>query len=597
MKKEKIGIKYGSTFIKLFGVMAFVLWVSTVQVKAETVYNSDAALQYAAEHWADKDDTLCAEFVSDCIQAGGFDEAYSKSCNTLHSQLVNSDSINEYVYDYHGYIDTDICDVLTPGDVILYRCSDCRDGLPFIHAVLYAGPTYNGYARCYAHNNPSNASSSYQYSTRCYACGGSVDEIYVEHFVNGSSGPDGSVDVVESMEPGTIRVAGWAFDPDTDSPCEIHVYVGGPADDPKAEGHSGFYADNVERPDVNSTYDLSGNHGYDFTFETDKTGELEVYVYAIDDKSSDNNAFIDSGVVYVEERKESGYEDSPEQYDKPLEIDFEGIEDYLEIENGQEFDLMFKFAGDGIYTIGYDNSNSSIVSPIEWLNTDYSRGTSGIRIRACEPGETSFTIYLYNDKYDAIFSRSLDICVTQNNEYESNPDSSNSPIGSVDIVESDRPGVIRVAGWAFDPDTNSPCEIHVYVGGPADDPKAEGHSGFYANSVERPDVNSIYDLSGNHGYDFTFETDKTGELEVYVYAIDDKSSDLNAYIDSGVAFVSERDEVIYEDNKDENYDVELTSANKAADSSNGLSGYAKRWFKTIKNEWNEKITKWIPVKF
>lgn len=42
-----------------------------------------------------------------------------------------------------------------------------------------------------------------------------------------------------------------------------------------------------------------------------------------------------------------------------------------------------------------------------------------------------------------------------------------SPYGAVDEVSRPSPNEVKVAGWAFDPDTTAPIDIHAYVGGPA----------------------------------------------------------------------------------------------------------------------------------
>ncbi len=98
----------------------------------------------------------------------------------------------------------------------------------------------------------------------------------------GADDPVGSYDLATSPRSRTIRIAGWAFDPDAKtSPVTIHAYVGGEAGQAGAEGHN-LGAAGGYRPDVGSAYPGVGdNHGFDFTFETSKVGSLPVCVYAI----------------------------------------------------------------------------------------------------------------------------------------------------------------------------------------------------------------------------------------------------------------------------------------------------------------------------
>ena len=43
-----------------------------------------------------------------------------------------------------------------------------------------------------------------------------------------------------------------------------------------------------------------------------------------------------------------------------------------------------------------------------------------------------------------------------------------SPLGNFDLTSSPQPGMVRVAGWAFDPNLPAQAiDVHVYVGGPA----------------------------------------------------------------------------------------------------------------------------------
>ena len=94
--------------------------------------------------------------------------------------------------------------------------------------------------------------------------------------------PIGSYDAASSLNPGAIRIGGWAFDPNAKtSAVTIHAYVGGPAGSAGAEGHD-LGSDNNYRPDVGRTYPGVGDHhGFDFTFTTGKVGTMPVCVYAI----------------------------------------------------------------------------------------------------------------------------------------------------------------------------------------------------------------------------------------------------------------------------------------------------------------------------
>ena len=100
------------------------------------------------------------------------------------------------------------------------------------------------------------------------------------------------------------------------------------------------------------------------------------------------------------------------------------------------------------------------------------------------------------------------------------PGTQDDPLGAYDSVASPGAGQVAVRGWSFDPNANtSPVTIHVYVGGQAGQPGAEGHNVGLA-SAYRPDVARVFPGVGDyHGFDVTLETSKVGQVPVCVYAI------------------------------------------------------------------------------
>ena len=88
----------------------------------------------------------------------------------------------------------------------------------------------------------------------------------------------------------TITIRGWAFDPDTPSASiGVHIYIGGSAGDSNAEVH--IFTANTSRPDVNSAYGISGDHGFEITIPTLKSGTQAVHIYAINSESGNNPEF------------------------------------------------------------------------------------------------------------------------------------------------------------------------------------------------------------------------------------------------------------------------------------------------------------------
>ncbi len=118
--------------------------------------------------------------------------------------------------------------------------------------------------------------------------------IYLPNTSDSSHNPKFAVDVLEGKS-GSIRVAGWAFDPDDASAkIEIHMYVGGPAGSGRCYG---LGAANQKRADVGQAFGCGDDHGYDVTIRVDETGRQDVYLYALNVGAGSNTG---SGLKSVE---------------------------------------------------------------------------------------------------------------------------------------------------------------------------------------------------------------------------------------------------------------------------------------------------------
>lgn len=82
--KKKVTL-YALVFCLVVNMNIF-LFSSNVQAAGK--YSSSSALSYASGHWNDGVG-LCAEFVSNCLKAGGC-SAYSASASALFRQLQSS---------------------------------------------------------------------------------------------------------------------------------------------------------------------------------------------------------------------------------------------------------------------------------------------------------------------------------------------------------------------------------------------------------------------------------------------------------------------------------------------------------------------------
>lgn len=94
--------------------------------------------------------------------------------------------------------------------------------------------------------------------------------------------PKGALDQVTALGQGAVKVRGWSFDPsDGGKAIDVHIYVG------PQPGQSGSRASvvktNKSRPDVNNTFGISGNRGFDAVVTTRLRGPQTVCAYGIND--------------------------------------------------------------------------------------------------------------------------------------------------------------------------------------------------------------------------------------------------------------------------------------------------------------------------
>ena len=129
---------------------------------AAAMYNPNAALTYAAAHWGDSQG-LCAEFVSNCLAAGGI-IVFDRSTKSLYNKMVSREYGTSYklvtTYDdpWMKVKYEDNKDILSLGDPIFFYCPKCDE---YPHTVLFGGVDNNGFITIYSHNNARNNTTMY----------------------------------------------------------------------------------------------------------------------------------------------------------------------------------------------------------------------------------------------------------------------------------------------------------------------------------------------------------------------------------------------------------------------------------------------------
>ncbi len=120
--------------------------------------------------------------------------------------------------------------------------------------------------------------------------------------VNGGPSTDGQpfghLDEVQPA-PGGVNLRGWAIDPDTDAPIQVHFYAGDGAAKPGVNPSMALTA-NASRPDVAQAFPhYSANHGYSGFFPL-PSGRHTVCAYGINFPAGGNNPQLGCITVTVD---------------------------------------------------------------------------------------------------------------------------------------------------------------------------------------------------------------------------------------------------------------------------------------------------------
>ncbi len=292
--------------------------------------------------------------------------------------------------------------------------------------------------------------------------------------------PFGRIDVLR-RQPDGVRIIGWALDPDVSGSVDVHVYINGhginlgPADLP--------------RPDVEALYPMHPRTGFDALIPWSAAEPLDVCLYAIDQGGVANTLLTCQSVQvspigWVDriERVPGGIHIAGWALD-PETTDSVDVHAYV---NGVGFNL-------GRATIARTDVESRFA---EWGDAH------GFDAVLPWSGEGTANVCVYGINVGAgapslLGCRALAV--------------SHTPFGAVDVVAR-VPGGIRVGGWAIDPDTTAPVDVHVYVGGTG--------TNIGPAALERPDIGAGFPSWGSrHGFDVTIPWSAPGAFDVCAYAL------------------------------------------------------------------------------
>ena len=307
-----------------------------------------------------------------------------------------------------------------------------------------------------------------------------------------SSSPAGAIDALDVVAPRTVRLRGWAVDPDTPAPVDVHVYVDG-------VGRANVPADGP-RPDVGARWPALGpDHGVVVDVGGLAPGPHDVCAFAVN-QGPGTTTLLGCRSITVAGGAPVGRLERADPGPRSLRV------------GGWAVDPDTTSAADvHVYVDGVGRAN--VPAGLERPDVEAAFPGYGpyhgyeVVVGSLAPGPHVVCAHGV-DPLPPHASRLLG-CLEA-------VVPSGSPVGRVDLAAPAGPSSVRVAGWALDPDTADPVDVHLYVDG-------VGAANVVADG-ERPDVARAFRGWGPaHGFDVTVGGLPVGRHDVCAFAVDRRS--------------------------------------------------------------------------
>ena len=293
--------------------------------------------------------------------------------------------------------------------------------------------------------------------------------------------PVGALDGVAAAGVGSVRVQGWALDPDTTASIKVHVYVDGRYDRQLVAGGS--------RPDVGRAYGLGDAHGVDATFAL-RDGTHQVCLYAID-ATGGANPQLGCRSVTVNNKAPIGSLDEVGSVQGKIHVRGWGLDP-------DTTDSIYLH----VYVDGTYQRSVRATGDRPDVAAAYGKGAAhGLDTTLdAAPGRHEVCLYAIDATGGGNPRLGCQQVVVVNAK----------PVGAFDSGLTGL-GELTVNGWVLDPDTSDSTYVHVYLDG--------AYSTSVRATLPRQDVAAAYGKGAAHGFSVT-RTASVGPHQVCLYAID-----------------------------------------------------------------------------
>lgn len=289
-----------------------------------------------------------------------------------------------------------------------------------------------------------------------------------------------------SVAPGIFRVSGWALDPDTAAPIQVHAYIGSRGVPLIADG---------DRPDVGAAYPGKGaHHGFDATIPAAADGTVDVCLWAINVGEGQN---LPLGCRPLTAMSGDPVGEIDEISSTKGAVVIRGWA--LDPDTTAPIEVHAYIDGSGIATLA-NTTRDDLRAPYPAYGTSH-----GFRVTVpAAAGERTLCLYAINrgaGGNKTLTCRSLWV--------PGPPDAANAPIGNFESATVTG-ATATIKGWAVDPDTTSAIPVHVYVNGVGTVATAD---------QSRSDLAAAFPLFGpRHGFSVDVRL-PAGTSQICTYAI------------------------------------------------------------------------------
>ncbi|WP_426623244.1 hypothetical protein ACPPVW_11430 [Leifsonia sp. McL0607] len=305
----------------------------------------------------------------------------------------------------------------------------------------------------------------------------------------GGGNPFGNVEQITGS-PGKVQVSGWALDPDSSSPITVHVYVGAVGTPMQAD---------LSRADVAAAYPgLGDQHGFTATVPVTQTGPQQVCVYAINVGRGGNTVLGCQTVTLYGGSPIGAMEAATQNADGTATVAGWAIDPDVTAP------ITVHLYVDGV---GVAYTADKVRADIAGLYPAYG-GAHGYQLNTpvLTAGPHTICVFGINTGAGANVSFGCQDVVRSG----AIPEQGRPPVGALESITT-QGSTISASGWALDPDTASPIQVHVYVD--------TAGTAFTASSY-RADVARVYpDYGPDHGFAAHVTSAAIGPHDVCVYAI------------------------------------------------------------------------------